>query len=92
MDKNKTLEILKISISSCRKLELMDEALSAIGIDTDRSDMENVKGQLMECAYIILDIAKEDMRSDSVVTIMSDTSLSEDQILERLIESFGEIK
>lgn len=89
MNKQKTLEILKILIASCRKLELLNESLSAIGIDTDRSDMEYVKSQLMDCVSIMFGIGISDMAGDEIDTIMLNTELSDEQMFDKLIERFG---
>lgn len=43
----------------------------------------------MDCVSIILDVDKDDMISDEVVRIMMNSELSEEQILERLVETFG---
>lgn len=89
MDNNKAYEIIKKLISSCRELELMELELYKIGFSIDSGAILYAKDQLMDCVSTILEVDRDDMISDEVVRIMMNSELSEEQILERLIETFG---
>ena len=81
--------MLKILISSCLRLELMDKALYKIGINLSDSAAENAKSQLIECVCIMFGVEKNDMAGEEIISIMLKTRLSEEQILERLVMKFG---
>jgi hypothetical protein len=88
MNNEKTIEILKILIASCKDLETMCEDLGEIGFRVEDSAIERVKSQLMECVYIMFGVGDE-MAGDKIVYLMLNTKLSEEQILEGLIKEFG---
>lgn len=89
MNRESTLEVLKILVSSCRNIELMSQSLCDIGINIEDSAIVDVMNQLMNCVYIMFEIDEHDMAGDDVVTIMTNVELSDEQILESLIEKFG---